>query len=294
MQEEEIESLAIKNLAETAAAVIIENPTESNRHSVSLLIQTSVEQPSSASSSSSSSPPIDSDEAATLTRPLTRTSAVIETQLYDQLSQLKPIVSKPQFKSSTSICLNPQETSTTQTSSMVITPDVTAAPAVVQTTKPTSRNNSIQISLGGSTKIQQPKLGVRFSDMPNVYAKSSSSSKILTNGSMPPKLSLPKSESDTSSDLGSNSSSSTSISNDSRPNDSMDSGSSGGKNNSITRNRASALYGGGVVASLNKRNSSVITPSNTSTITNHSSTANTTTTNSFNNPRRVSLSVTDL
>jgi hypothetical protein len=246
-----------------------------------------------------------------------RTSAIIEAQLYDELSELKPIVSK-KFLTSANICLNTASVetvdtgstqATTTTTSMVITPTYTTTPEHLNNAAQVEnlKNNSIQINFSnGAARIQpsqqQKPFGVRFSDMPNVYTKST---RILTNGSM---ISKSSESETTSSDLGSNSSSSTSISNESgisqravgsdevtsvAPSVQQQQQQQPIVTSSLVRSRnliatnVSAASGSLLVP---RRYSTVITASNTLMQTGNVNVACL----PSNNPRRVSLSVTDL
>lgn len=243
------------------------------KHSVSLLIQPS----SSSVFTDESRESMTSAEEESVPKIVESSESQ---KLYDQLSQLKPMVNK-NFKTSASICLTTQDlpSSTTQTSSMVITPVVSndtieACPV---------KNNTVQICLNNN--LDEAKS--RFNEMVagGYYTKS---------GKV-------KSESEGSSDLGSNSSSSTSISNDStRQTESLDSGSliikADGDLATATcvqqRNRATPSPNLSSSLIIPRRNSTIIAPSNTLITTNTNLATNGSTNTS--NSRRVSLSVTDL
>jgi hypothetical protein len=270
--------------------------------------------------------------------PKLKTSAIIEAQLYEELSELKPIVCK-KFMSLANICLNTAcaetvnddsvnataqaaATAATTTTSMVITPTYTTH--FLELNPPLSesvKNNSIQINLCSSSKPQAQKPSVRFSDMPNVYVKSN---RILTNGSMlaaaaastASTVSKSSESEPMSSDLGSNSSSSTSISNESghrgcnnnnNNNNSESIAWSSSEvtvatpvmNSSVTVARARSLIATTVAAATSggllvqsRRNSTVVSPS--PHIMSANTSAGTLMSPASNNPRRVSLSVTDL
>lgn len=220
-----------------------------------------------------------------------------ETQLYEQLTQLKPLKSKS-FKSSTSICLNIKEVSPSSehrlseniparsqpsniSTSMIITPN--QIPDELSFNPPSQACSSAYVNLASNKNSTGPKLSVRFSDSPPVSINRTilNKSKIITNGSMQSKLG---NKSESLSSEGSNSSSSTSISYSSESksdtisenkisssNQELNSG------NEIGNNKTSCLSTVLVTRRQNSNNSVVATSSSCSAA-----------------PRRISLSVTDL